>query len=157
MSQTPQINFVVVDLIRPLRHAVLRPGLPFESTIFDGDDEKTAHHVAVSIEDQIIAVGTMIKRAWTSEDSDIPSDPDAYQVRGMAVSDRSRGTGAGKLVLDSLEARAKELGTNTIWCNARASAAGFYQKADWHIAGDMFEIQGVGPHFVMVKTLAAQD
>lgn len=72
----------------------------------------------------------------------------------MAVSDRSRGTGAGKLVLDALETEASALGVRTIWCKCRASAAGFYQKAGWQIAGDMFEIPGVGPHFVMVKELS---
>ncbi|MBK9202859.1 MAG: GNAT family N-acetyltransferase [Candidatus Obscuribacter sp.] len=146
--------FVTVDIIRPLRHSVLRPGLPFETTIFEGDDEPTAYHVAAFKDDEIVGVGTMIKRPWTGKDSEIAADKDAYQVRGMAVSDRSRGTGAGKLVLDALETEASALGVRTIWCNARASAAGFYQKAGWQIAGDMFEIPGVGPHFVMVKELS---
>lgn len=147
-------DFVTVDSIRPLRHSVLRPGLAFETTIFEGDDEPTAYHLAASKDGAIIGVGTMIKRPWTGKDSEIAADNEAYQVRGMAVSDRSRGTGAGKLVLDTLEAKASELGVHTIWCNARASAAGFYQKAGWQIAGDMFEIPGVGPHFVMVKELS---
>lgn len=153
MQQPILIKRVEVEAIRPLRHSVLRPGLPFETTIFEGDDEPTAYHVAAFKDDEIVGVGTMIKRPWTGKDSEIAADKDAYQVRGMAVSDRSRGTGAGKLVLDTLEAKSSELGVNVIWCNARASAAGFYQKAGWQIAGDMFEIPGVGPHFVMVKAL----
>lgn len=153
MQQHLLIKQVEVDTIRPLRHSVLRPGLPFETTIFEGDDEPTACHVAAFKNDEIVGVGTMIKRPWTGKDSEIAADKDAYQVRGMAVSDRSRGTGAGKLVLDTLEAKSSELGVSVIWCNARASAAGFYQKAGWQIAGDMFEIPGVGPHFVMVKAL----
>lgn len=154
MPHNLHTDFVTVDAIRPLRHSVLRPGLPFETTIFEGDDEPTAYHVAAFKADEIVGVGTMINRPWTGKDSDIAADKEAYQVRGMAVSDRSRGTGAGKLVLDTLEAKASALGVRTIWCNARASAAGFYQKAGWQIAGDMFEIPGVGPHFVMVKELS---
>ncbi|MBL0185455.1 MAG: GNAT family N-acetyltransferase [Candidatus Obscuribacter sp.] len=154
MPHNLHTDFVTVDAIRPLRHSVLRPGLPFETTIFEGDDEPTAYHVAAFKDDEIVGVGTMIKRPWTGKDSEIAADKDAYQVRGMAVSDRSRGTGAGKLVLDALETEASALGVRTIWCNARASAAGFYQKAGWQIAGDMFEIPGVGPHFVMVKELS---
>jgi GNAT superfamily N-acetyltransferase len=154
MPHNLHTDFVTVDAIRPLRHSVLRPGLPFETTIFEGDDEPTAYHVAAFKDDEIVGVGTMIKRPWTGKDSEIAADKDAYQVRGMAVSDRCRGTGAGKLVLDALETEASALGVRTIWCNARASAAGFYQKAGWQIAGDMFEIPGVGPHFVMVKELS---
>jgi GNAT superfamily N-acetyltransferase len=120
--------FVTVDIIRPLRHSILRPGLPFETTIFEGDDEPTAYHVAAFKDAEIVGVGTMIKRPWTGKDSEIAADKDAYQVRGMAVSDRSRGTGAGKLVLDALETEASALGVRTIWVQRQSLSSWLLSK-----------------------------
>jgi len=40
-----------------------------------------------------------------------------------------------------------------IWCNARASAVGFYQQAGFKTHGSCFEIPGIGPHFVMFRRI----
>jgi GNAT superfamily N-acetyltransferase len=38
---------VPVEMVRPLRAGVLRPGLPLEQSVFPGDDDPDAAHVAV--------------------------------------------------------------------------------------------------------------
>jgi predicted N-acetyltransferase YhbS len=40
-----------------------------------------------------------------------------------------------------------------IWCNARISARGFYEKLGFAAVGDEFVLPVSGPHYVMVKDL----
>ena len=44
-------------------------------------------------------------------------------------------------------------GGRRVWCNARLSAAGFYERVGFGRVGGVFEIAGIGPHAVM--TIAA--
>jgi len=143
-----QVNFVEAELLRPLRHAVLRPGFPYESTIFDGDDLPTSVH-AVAIDKEtgdIAGIGTVVVQAWAEQPETF-----AFRLRGMAVDDKHRGSGAGRLVLDALEQHVRDQGAPLLWCNARIGAVGFYQKCNWQVVSDEYDIPTVGPHFTMIK------
>ncbi|MEO0512429.1 MAG: GNAT family N-acetyltransferase [Planctomycetota bacterium] len=39
-----------------------------------------------------------------------------------------------------------------IWCNARVSAAAFYERCGFRAVSGEFEIKGIGPHLVMVRS-----
>ena len=39
------------------------------------------------------------------------------------------------------------------WCNARTSACAYYEKLGFTPRGGEFEIEGIGPHFVMVRAV----
>ena len=41
--------------------------------------------------------------------------------------------------------------TLSAWCNARTSAAGYYEKIGFVIASDEFELPDIGPHVLMVR------
>ena len=50
----------------------------------------------------------------------------------------------------------EDLKTNTtklVWCNARTTACGFYEKLGFEKSGPEFEIPGIGKHFIMIKVL----
>ena len=36
-----------------------------------------------------------------------------------------------------------------LWCNARISAKGFYEKVGFEPKGEIFEVEGIGPHILM--------
>jgi len=40
-----------------------------------------------------------------------------------------------------------------IWFNVRESAIGFYEKLEYKIAGNAFDIEDAGKHFLMFKRL----
>jgi GNAT superfamily N-acetyltransferase len=43
------------------------------------------------------------------------------------------------------------------WCNARTTACAYYTKLGFTPRGGEFEIDGIGPHFVMVRELPSED
>lgn len=146
-----KVQFVEAELLRPLRHKVLRVGFPYEATSFVGDDEETSHHGAVYDKDgTIIAIGTIMKRAFS-----LAPDEEAYQLRGMASDQACRGSGAGRLALQALESRAAEKKASIIWCKARTTASGFYERAGWQKASEEFEEPHFGPHYLMFKRLSS--
>ncbi len=71
----------------------------------------------------------------------------------MATLEEYRGRGVGKNLLNEAFLIIKERQGDALWCNARTNAIGFYEKLGFSVVGDEFEIEGVGPHFVMVRGL----
>ena len=71
----------------------------------------------------------------------------------MATAPEVRGTGVGGKILEAcLDEIVKRQGAY-LWCNARASAAGFYQRYQFAIVSDVFDIPTIGPHYVMKRPL----
>lgn len=131
-----------------LRHRVLRSGYPRETAFFVGDNETTTRHFAVVTHDGVVVgCGTIVLSAW--------QDKPAWQLRGMAVDDRYRVKGVGRLVLEALEDVARSDATlpRQLWCNARTPAVGFYKKQGWEVVSEEFIIETAGPHFRMTRML----
>ena len=132
------VSAVPVERILPLRHAVLRAGLPFDAARFDGDDEPDALHLAALHDGDVIGCATLISRPL--------DDAPARQLRGMATDPAWRGRGAGRALLEEVHRHA---GTATLWCNARLPAVPFYQRLGWRIISDRFDVPTAGPHHRM--------
>ncbi len=132
-----------------LRMAVLRPWQsPGEAMYEREGDPATAHYAALGGQDEVLAVGSVMEEVNPRE----PHEGD-WRVRGMATEPELRGRGLGKLVLGALEEHAAKRGGRRLWCNARTGARAFYEREGWSVEGEEFEIAGIGPHFMMVKTL----
>jgi ribosomal protein S18 acetylase RimI-like enzyme len=147
------IERVTSDLVRPLRHEVLRSGRSFESTAFDGDDHPSAVHLAACLVTRdgvgdIVSVGTAYPDPppWET----VESEP--WRIRGMATKDALRGRGIGANVLGSLVDHAREQGGDLIWCHARIGAVEFYRRAGFVVIGETFD-DGVALHQSMWRTL----
>lgn len=134
--------------IIPLRHKVLRPGLPRDTAIFAGDERVTTHHFAAVDEDgRVVGCATFHLNSWRNEP--------AWQLRGMATDDRVRGKGVGRALLDFAEAViTADLLPKAMWCNARVPASGFYQTMGWTVVSEPFDIPTAGPHYRMLKPSA---
>ncbi|MGB3776426.1 MAG: GNAT family N-acetyltransferase, partial [Leeuwenhoekiella sp.] len=76
-----------------------------------------------------------------------------YRLRGMAVLPAYRGKDYGKKLIAEGEKILRERGVAVLWFNAREIAVGFYEKLDFKIVGESFEIPTVGSHYVMYKKL----
>jgi len=74
-----------------------------------------------------------------------------WRLRGMATDPAVRGAGHGADVLTASIDHVAGQGGSELWCNARIAAVGFYRRADFEVVSDEFEVEGMGPHVVMVR------
>lgn len=140
------VEEVAAAVTYPLRGAVLRPGRPVE---FDGDDAPgTVHLAARTPEGGIVGVVRF-------HPAPCPWHPAgaAWQLRGMATDPAIRGTGAGRALVTAGLDRVRRLGGDLVWCNARASAAGFYTRMGFATVTEPFEVPPIGPHVGMLIAL----
>jgi ribosomal protein S18 acetylase RimI-like enzyme len=66
----------------------------------------------------------------------------------MAVEPAVQGQGIGRELVEALKARFTER-RESLWCNARTTAAGFYVGLGFEVVGVPFDVPGIGPHVVM--------
>ena len=92
-----KVKKVSAEIVRPLRHKVLRPSLPFESSIMDLDDHDYTFHFCVKEEFRIISVASAYHESFV----ELPKK-DAYRLRGMATEPSEQGKGYGKMVLNGV-------------------------------------------------------
>ena len=95
LMKTPNYK---IKLINPedthqVRHPVLRPGMPIESSIFDGDNLKTTIHLGLFNEVKLVGICSFFKNNRV----DISETPQ-YQLRGMAILKEYQGKGLGSLI-----------------------------------------------------------
>lgn len=151
MTAAFQIRRATPQEVIDLRHAILRAGLPREAAIFAGDDANTSRHYAAVFDDRIVTCGTLHLNQWNGHP--------AWQLRGMATAPELRGQGAGRALLEFLEAEivADDSLPRQLWANARTPAIEFYKKLGWRIESDEFEIPTAGPHYRISKKLNPRD
>lgn len=144
------VRRVTLEEIIPLRHEVLRAGLPRDSAIFPGDELATSRHYgAFSVDQAAAAIGCA-----TFHFNHYESEP-AWQLRGMAVDARFRGYGVGRKLLELADRQilADPAPTRLCWCNARVPAVGFYELLGWKVVSEVFDIPTAGPHVKMMRRI----
>jgi predicted GNAT family N-acyltransferase len=151
-SHLIRLEYVEAERTRALRLEVLRAGMAYETTYYEGDDSDGALHVAATQgagqSEEVISVGTVFPEAP-------PWDPDmqgAWRIRGMATKPKRRGQGLGRQVLDALVDHSVSSGGRMIWCHARVRAVEFYRRAGFAEVGEPFEDE-IAPHQSMKRTL----
>lgn len=137
--------------IWPLRTRVLRSHLaPGERCIFAEDEAADTLHFGLFEADKkdprCVAAMTLIPRSP-------PGCPQlaAVQLRGMCVEPTLQRRGLGTRLFDSALAplALQHPQAHIIWCNARLSAQGFYEKLGFEPRGEVFQVEEIGPHIVM--------
>lgn len=128
-------------LIRPVRETVFihEQAVP-EELEWDGLDPQCAHVLAWN--DQGDAIGTARMQANGT-------------IGRMAVLKDWRGRGAGRALLEALLDCAVRQGLTRVTLSAQTHAIGFYERAGFHVVGELFIDAGI-PHRKMVKELQRQ-
>lgn len=144
-----EVRLITAEETLPLRHALLRAGLPRETAIFPGDDAESSRHFGAFFEGKLVGVATIHFVPLLDQ----PDFDPAYQVRGMATAAEMQEQGAGRALLEACAAAAREAGAQWLWCNARTPALGFYTRHGFKTTGGIFEIQNAGPHVRMLRPL----
>jgi GNAT superfamily N-acetyltransferase len=142
----------------PLRHAVLRPHQDLDSVAWSGDDEPaTATFGAIEeTTGAVVGVATVFPEpapfdpAVAGFSSSCPKLESAtWRLRGMATSPGLQGRGIGMMVIGAVIGHVADQGGRLLWCNARVSAIGFYERAGFTCFGQPWELPTIGPHVVM--------
>ena len=150
-NQPFTVRPATLDEIAPLRHRILRAGLPFSEAHFKGDDAPTSRHAAAfDPNNEARCCATLHFGPY--------QDEPAWRLRGMATDAGYQSLGLGSAVLsyltDSVLSDPRTPDGQVVrlfWCNARTPAANFYLRQGWQIVSDIFDIPTAGPHYVMVR------
>ena len=146
-----RIRFVRIDQTYPLRLQVLRPGGVEEDCHWANDRLEGSFHLASQIGEHIISIAS-----FYPEKHSLLQGWKQYQLRGMATHPDFQGQGAGKRLMDFALDHLRAQHVDRLWCNARKSAVGFYTRAGFVIEGDEFDVPGIGPHYLMHRSLLSK-
>ncbi|MBN4076538.1 GNAT family N-acetyltransferase [Gemmatimonas aurantiaca] len=152
MNSDLEIRLLTASDVRQMRHTVLRPHQPPEKLIYPKDDISQTFHLGGYIDGLQVGIASFLY----DDHSEIPDPGYQYRIRGMATLPKYRSNKIGaKLVEEGLRiikqnfSEAPEEKMQRVWCNARESAFGFYERCGFQTLGGMFEIEGIGPHKIM--------
>ena len=155
----------------PLRHAVLRTGLPIFDACFPGDELPTTLHLgAFTSSGHVVCCGTYVVQPFSSVHPDVTKeqaryaagryevtdleDRPAFRLRGMATEADYRGAGVGQALLAYSEQLIRSQSEHRLlWCDARLPAIRFYEKLGWRVVSDRYFVPTAGPHHRMLKLL----
>ena len=134
----------------PIRHQMLRSSFPYEECYFPGDDDDQTFHLGVRIDNKFVSIASFYyeRHPELAGGAPLPVEGDVHT---------SRLSKAGDVSYALLETAFPIICQNMctlIWCNARVTAAGFYEKLGLCKKGEEFVIPGIGPHFLMYKNLS---
>jgi predicted GNAT family N-acyltransferase len=142
------VDEVPAELTYPLRRAILRPD-GGEVTWAGDEDPATFHLAARAVDGRVVGVVRYSPAPCPWQ----PAARAPWQLRGMATEPAVRGTGAGRaLVADGLS-RVAARGGDLVWCDARVTAAGFYERAGFTVMTQPYDKPGIGPHVGMLIEL----
>ncbi len=132
-----------------VRNIMLRPGKLEDDCIFAGDTDELTFHLAALIDEKIVSVASFY---FCSNDK--IDEEHQFQLRGMATLTEFQAQGMSSALLSAAFPLIKQNHVKKLWCNARIGAVGFYEKVGFEKVEDKaFEIEGVGTHYLMVKTI----
>lgn len=131
-----------------IRNQVLRPGKPIDSCHFKNDENEQSFHLGAFIDSQLVSVASF----YFEKHKDLAEEYQ-YRLRGMATLAEHQGKGLSSALLKTAFPIIKQNFCQLLWCNARTTAQGFYQKVGFEKIGEEFDIKDVGPHVLMFKTI----
>jgi GNAT superfamily N-acetyltransferase len=122
------IEQITPELTWRLRHEVLYPDIPIYKMWMDEDDD--GYHFGAFTENQLVGIVSLFVKGTD------------YQFRKFAVHPSVQGQGVGRQLLNHIINFSKTEGAERLWCNARVTAIGFYQKSGFKLTGEAFSRGG---------------
>jgi predicted GNAT family N-acyltransferase len=139
------VEEVTAEVTYPLRRLVLRPN--GGEIVWAGDEDPATVHLAARTADGAVVGVVRFHPAPCPYRSGAAAP---WQLRGMATDPAVRGAGAGRALLVDGLTRVAARGGDLVWCNARVTAAGFYERRGFAVVTEPFDKPGIGPHVGMV-------
>ena len=124
---------VSIEQIRPeltwrLRQEVLYPAQKLYE--MELDEDNNGIHFGAFTDDELVGIISLFQT------------DKSFQFRKLAISTGYQKMGIGNKLLNRVEDFAASENGTLIWCNARVSAIGFYEKAGYHHTGKLFSKNG---------------
>jgi len=124
---------ISIEQIRPeltwyLRQKVLYPAQKLYEMELDEDQD--ALHFGAFTDNKLVAVVSLFDKNGD------------FQFRKLAVDPNYQGKGIGNELLTYITGFARNEGGKRIWCNARSTATGFYDKNGFNHTGQFFSRNG---------------
>lgn len=116
---------------RPLRAAILRPGQPFEASVYPLDLSAETLHVGAYRGDKLVTVASIFHEPPPGE-----MNPKAWRLRGMVTRPEMQRRGYGRAVLEKCISYIAGTGGELLWCNARIDAVEFYRSLQFETVGE---------------------
>jgi predicted GNAT family N-acyltransferase len=134
----------------PIRQQVLAPSHSTQKVKFENDDdEDISFHLGAFKNSKLVSVASFFY-----EYNPIFEDMHQYQLRGMATLPEHQGQGLSSELLTTAFPIIKQNLCTLLWCNARESAVGYYEKVGFSKKNnEIFEIENIGPHILMFKKI----
>ena len=143
-----KVKKVVAEEVRPLRHAELRNGQNFSTTSYIEDNEESTFHMASILDNKVVTCASY----YPEKSLNIKSNR-AYRLRGMATDSNFKRKGFASALMQESFKELKQRDCDMLWCNARLGAVNFYKSVGFKLKGDLFDIEGIGPHYYMYKEI----
>ncbi|WP_241759439.1 GNAT family N-acetyltransferase [Pyxidicoccus parkwayensis] len=128
---------------------MLRPNQSPNMVVYPGDEDVDTVHLGAYTSGRLVGVASL----YREPPPDSLRTTTAWRLRGMAVDKTLQGSGFGAALLRACLEHALQQGGTQVWCNARATAMGFYRSLGFSQKGDPFELPGIGLHHFMWRTL----
>jgi GNAT superfamily N-acetyltransferase len=136
------IKEVYIDQILPIRQQVMWPDKPIDFVRVPEDENGI--HFGLFVEENLISVVSVFIHGQEA------------QFRKFATLEQFQGKGFGSKLLQYIFDFLEEKNTSRIWCNARISKAGYYQKFGMTTTAATFEKEGM-EYVVMERVFERQD
>jgi GNAT superfamily N-acetyltransferase len=133
-----------------IRQRVLVPDHDLQKAKFkNDDDEDISFHLGAFVDGKLVSVASFFYERNT-----LFPDLHQYRLRGMATLPEFQNQGLSSELLNMAFPIIKQNFCSLLWCDARVSAVGFYEKVGFKKVNDIiFEINGIGPHVLMMKPI----
>ena len=138
-----QIEQIRFELTWRIRHVVMYPDLPFDVIKLPEDPEGI--HFGLYAGDQLVSVVSVF------------SSGTVYQFRKFATLNPFQSKGYGSMLLSYIIEFISHEGGARLWCNARVSAMGFYDKFGFKATDQYFEEHGIDFVIMELELGAAVD
>ena len=134
----------------PIRQQVLIPDHDPKKVKFESDDDDDiSFHLGAFEDSKLVSVASFFY-----ERNILFKDQHQYQLRGMATLPEFQGRGLSSELLNMAFPIIKQNFCTLLWCNARLTAVGYYEKVGFtKFDENVFEISGIGPHILMYKNI----
>lgn len=133
-----------------IRQQVLIPNHDPKKVKFENDDDDDiSFHLGAFVESKLVSVASFFYDRNT-----LFKDQHQYQLRGMATLPEFQSRGLSSELLNMAFPIIKQNFCTLLWCNARTSAVGYYEKVGFQkFDENVFEIEGIGSHILMFKNI----
>jgi len=135
---------------RPLRRALLHPGLPPGAVDYEADTDPSVLHVGAFKDGVLVGIATIHQQPMPSA---MGATAGSWRIREVAVEHGHRGRGVGAWMLERCLEHASAGGGSVAWCSARVGAYGFFERLGFRRSGAPIDDPQEGPQYLMSAEL----